>query len=135
MSKSKKNTLAKSKSKTKKRINGGKDKAARVSLRGRRPINQIAQPQKPQKKPQQRPLNKNQYQHPYNGQYQQEYPKYNGPNGPPVQRVEIDQPPLGKLKDAPANIVNAAGIGLGGVFGANVGQAAFDGLFGSDGDE
>ena len=133
MRKSKKNTLAKSKSKTKKRINGGKDK--RASLR-RRPMNQYAQPQRPQ----QRPLKKNQnqpydqyngqYQPPYNGQYQQQYPQYNGPNGPPVQRIEIDQPPLGKLKDAPANIVNAAGIGLGGVFGANVGQAAFDGLFG-----
>lgn len=100
-------------------------------------MNQYAQ--QPQR-PQQRPLKKNQnqpydqyngqYQPPYNGQYQQQYPQYNGPNGPPVQRIEIDQPPLGKLKDAPANIVNAAGIGLGGVFGANVGQAAFDGLFG-----
>jgi hypothetical protein len=129
MRKSKKNTLAKSKSKNKKRINGGKDK--RASLR-RRPMNQYAQqrPQQRPKKNQQYDQYNGQYQPPYNGQYQQQYPQYNGPNGPPVQRIEIDQPPLGKLKDAPANIVNAAGIGLGGVFGANVGQAAFDGLFG-----
>lgn len=111
MPKSKKNTLAKSK----KRMNGGgkKNRRARATLR-RRPINKYAQPQKP--------LQKNQ-------------PQYAPQYAPNVQRIEVDQPPLGRLKDAPANVVNAAGIGLGGVFGANVGQAAFDGLFGDGDDE
>lgn len=63
---------------------------------------------------------------------QQPQPQYMQQQQP--QKLEIEQhgPAFGRLRDAPANMVNAAALGFGADMGINLGEKAIDGIFGDE---